>query len=108
MPRTGRSPSRVLPAAAWQHLAVHFYRKVWSAVPTSKVKSLAAIVKAIHMSEELPMAQEKAALVVKKIESMKLGKSAEMVASGLEGILCYMAFPREHWRSLRTNNPRER
>ena len=39
------------------------------------------------------------------------GASAAFLLSGYEGIgetLAYMAFPREHWRSLRTNNPLER
>jgi transposase-like protein len=31
-----------------------------------------------------------------------------MVEDGLEETLCYMRFPREHWRCLRTNNPLER
>lgn len=39
---------------------------------------------------------------------MKLPKAAELVENGIEETLCYMAFPREHWRSLRTNNPLER
>ena len=36
------------PEALWQRCAVHFYRNVWTAVPTSKVKEVAAMLKAIH------------------------------------------------------------
>ena len=39
---------------------------------------------------------------------MKLKKAAELVREGAEETLGYYAFPREHWRSLRTNNPLER
>jgi hypothetical protein len=31
-----------------------------------------------------------------------------LVVAGIEETLYYYAFPREHWRSLRTNNPLER
>jgi putative transposase len=40
------------PEALWQRCAVHFYRNVWTAVPTSKVKEVAAMLKAIHAQED--------------------------------------------------------
>jgi putative transposase len=36
----------------WQRCAVYFYRNVWTAVPTSKVKEVAAMLKAIHAQED--------------------------------------------------------
>jgi len=45
---------------------------------------------------------------VAKLEGMRLRKAAEIVRSGHLETLAYYAFPREHWRSLRTNNPLER
>lgn len=96
------------PEAAWQRCAVHFYRNVWTAVPTDRVKEVAAMLKAIHACEDLEAARQKAALVVEKLIQMKLRKAAELVETGIDETLCYMAFPREHWRSLRTNNPLER
>jgi transposase-like protein len=38
---------------------------------------------------------------------MKLSKAAQLVREGVGETLAYMSFPREHWRSLRTNNPLE-
>lgn len=96
------------PDAAWQRCAVHFYRNVWTAVPSGRVKEVAAMLKAIHACEDLEAAREKASAVVAKLRTMKLPKAAELVENGIEETLCYMAFPREHWRSLRTNNPLER
>ena len=96
------------PAACWQRCAVHFYRNVWTAVPTTKVREVAAMLKAIHAQEDLKAAQEKAVLVVAKLREMKLAKAAETVATGIEETLQYFQFPSEHWRSLRTNNPLER
>jgi len=39
---------------------------------------------------------------------MKLADAAALVLAGIEETLYYYTFPREHWRSLRTNNPLER
>jgi len=96
------------PEAKWQRCSVHFYRNVWTAVPSGKVKEVAAMLKAIHAQEDLAAAREKAKAVVFKLREMKLGKAAEMVAESIEETLSYMHFPREHWRNLRTNNPLER
>jgi transposase-like protein len=96
------------PEARWQRCAVHFYRNVWTAVPTGKVKEVAAMLKAIHAQEDAKAAREKAAQIVEKLKAMKLGRAAEIVAAGVEETLSYYSFPSEHWRSLRTNNPLER
>ena len=96
------------PGASWQRCAVHFYRNVWTAVPSTKVRDVAAMLKAIHAQEDQQAAIAKAALVVAKLREMKLPKAAELVATGIEETLQYFQFPSEHWRSLRTNNPLER
>jgi len=96
------------PEAAWQRCVVHWYRNVWTAVPKAKVKSVAAMLKAIHAQEERQAARRKAADVVEKLEAMKLGKAAAIVRDGVDETLSYMAFPTEHWRQIRTNNPLER
>jgi len=96
------------PDARWQRCVVHWYRNVFSDVPKSKVKEVAAMLKAIHAQEDRAAAIQKAGQVVEKLESMRLGKAAATVREGHEETLRYMFFPREHWRSLRTNNPLER
>jgi putative transposase len=102
------SLAEFFPAASWQRCAVHFYRNVWTAVPSTKVREVAAMLKAIHAQEDRQAAQEKAAAVVIKLREMKLAKAAELVASGVGETLQYFQFPSQHWRSLRTNNPLER
>lgn len=96
------------PDAAWQRCTVHFYRNVWTAVPSGKVKEVAAMLKAIHAQEDIQAARSKSADVVAKLKSMKLAGAAKIVDEGIEETLHYMNFPREHWRNLRTNNPLER
>jgi len=96
------------PEAKWQRCVVHFYRNVWTAVPTGKVKEVAAMLKAIHAQEDRQAAKEKARLVAQKLREMRLARAAEIVENGIEETLSYYAMPAEHWRCLRTNNPLER
>jgi transposase-like protein len=96
------------PEAKWQRCVVHFYRNVWTAVPTGKVKEVAAMLKAIHAQEDAKAAKEKALQVVEKLRLMRLAKAAEIVENGIDETLSYYAMPPEHWRCLRTNNPLER
>ena len=96
------------PKAKWQRCVVHFYRNVFTVVPKSKVKSVAAMLKAIHAQEDRAAAEEKVAAVVKKLKKMKLTQAAGIVEQGAAETLSYYAFPSQHWRSLRTNNPLER
>lgn len=83
------------PEALWQRCTVHFYRNVWTAVPTSKVKEVAAMLKAIHAQEDCAAARQKAEQVVMKLQEMKLADAAEIVHAGIEETLFYYAFPRE-------------
>jgi putative transposase len=87
---------------------VHFYRNVFTAVPSGKVKEVAAMLKAIHAQEDREAARAKAAAVAEKLVGMRLSKAAEVVRTGIDETLAYMAFPREHWTRLRTNNALER
>jgi transposase-like protein len=96
------------PEAQWQRCVVHWYRNVFTAVPKAKVKAVAAMLKAIHAQEDRQAARRKVEDVVEKLGAMKLGKAAQIVREGVEETLSYMAFPTEHWRQIRTNNPLER
>jgi putative transposase len=96
------------PDAQWQRCVVHFYRNVFSHVPTTKVREVAAMLKAIHAQEDRDAAQAKVADVTAKLRAQRLGKAAELVAAHVGETLTYYAFPDQHWRRLRTNNPLER
>ena len=96
------------PQAKWQRCVVHFYRNVFTAVPKGRVKEVAAMLKAIHAQEDRAAAEEKIAAVTKKLRAMKLNNAAKIVEEGAKETLSYYAFPSQHWRSLRTNNPLER
>jgi len=87
---------------------VHWYRNIFSDVPSTKVKEVAAMLKAIHAQEDAASAQAKATAVVEKLQTMKLKKAAEKVAESVTETLTYYRFPREHHRQIRTNNMLER
>lgn len=96
------------PDSQWQRCMVHWYRNVLSEVPKRKSKDVAAMLKAIHAQEDRPAAEQKVRAVVAKLQAMKLAKAATCVEEGAAETLSYMAFPREHWTRIRTNNTLER
>jgi len=102
------SAAEFYPDAAWQRCVVHFYRNVFSHVPRPKMREVAAALKAIHAAEDVQAAREKALRVVAKLREQRLKRAAELVEGSIEETLTYYAFPEEHWRRVRTNNPLER
>ena len=66
------------------------------------------MLKAIHAQESRQAAEAKAAAVVAELGRMKLSKLAEWMTTSVADTLAYLAFPSEHWRRIRTNNPLER
>ena len=96
------------PDAQWQRCVVHFYRNVFSLTPATKVREVATMLKAIHAQEARAEALAKVEQVAVKLEAMKLAKAAELVRTSAVETLSYYAFPSEHWRRIRTNNPMER
>jgi putative transposase len=66
------------------------------------------MLKAIHAGEDIAAAREKAIRVIEKLRALRLTRAAELVEAAVEETLAYYAFPEEHWRRIRTNNPLER
>jgi putative transposase len=102
------SAAEFFPDAAWQRCIVHWYRNIFSHVPSTKVREVAAMLKAIHASEDIAAAREKALQVIDKLRASRLTKAAELTQGAVEETLTYYAFPEDHWRRIRTNNPLER
>jgi putative transposase len=102
------SVSDFYPKAKWQRCIVHFYRNVFTVVPRGKVKHVAMMLKAIHASEDLQAAREKAESVARKLKGMRLSEAAKKITDSIDETLTYYEFPCAHWRRIRTNNPLER
>jgi transposase-like protein len=98
----------VYPEAKYQRCAVHFCRNMFSVTPRSKVREVAAMLKAIHAQEDKASAREKAATAAVKLRLMKFREAADKLEKGIEETLTYMDFPSAHWAKIRSNNVIER
>ena len=72
------SAAEFFPEAAWQRCIVHWYRNIFSHVPSTKVREIAAMLKAIHASEDLAAAREKANRVIEKLRGQRLSRAADV------------------------------
>src|SRR6266498_3034564 len=102
------SAAELFPDAQWQRCVVHFYRNVFTNVPKGKVADVARMLKAIHAQEDRRSAENKVREVIAKLRAMRLTKAAELVEAKAHETLTYFAFPSNHWRQIKTNNPLER
>ena len=75
-----------------------WYRNVFSHVPSTRVRE----------GEDIVAARDKAVRVIENLAALRLTRAAELVGATVEETLTYYAFPEEHWRRIRTNNPLER
>ena len=96
------------PEADWQRCMVHFHRNVASHVPSTKVKQVAMMLKAIYAQESRTSAQAKTVDVVQQLRDMKLETAADLVEHKIHETLTYYQYPDTHWVRIRTNNPLER
>jgi len=102
------SAAEFYPEAQWQRCTVHFYRNVFTVVPSKHMRAAADMLKAIHTCEDRQAAQDKAEAVVEKLTAMRLKEAAQRIQDGIAETLTYYSFPASHWRRIRTNNPLER
>ena len=86
----------------------HFYWNVFNAVPGKRVKDVAAILNAIHASEDKAVARQKADQITEKLESLRLKEASKKVRESIGETLTYRYFPRSHQTRTRTNNALER
>ena len=102
------SAGEYYPEADWQRCMVHFHRNVANKVPSSKVKQVAMMLKAIYAQESLASARTKVADVIEQLRAMKLNAAADLIETRIEETLTYYRYPDTHWVRIRTNNPLER
>jgi len=102
------SAAEFYPEAQWQRCTVHFYRNIFTVVPSKHMRAAADMLKAIHACEDREAAQDKAEAVIEKLTAMRLKEAAQRIQDGIAETLTYYSFPASHWRRIRTNNPLER
>src|SRR5690606_25343025 len=102
------SIAEYLPEARWQRCVVHFYRNVFSHVPSTKVRDVSHMLKAIRAQESRLTAEQKAETVIAEWRRQRLTRAAELIETHVQETLSYYAFPVSHWLKLRANHPLER
>jgi len=105
------SAAEYLPDARWQRCVVHFYRNVFSHVPSTKVREVSHMLKAIHAQENRSAAEQKARAAVDRLHRQRMARAAEaaeLLDAHIAETLTFYAFPDSHWTKPRTNNPLER
>ena len=96
------------PEAQWQRCMVHWYRNVLSVRAQGQGEGSDGDAQGDPRPGGPPGGPQEGRGVVAKLEAMKLGQAATIVREGVDETLSYMAFPREHWTRIRTNNVLER
>lgn len=102
------SAAEIFLDAQWRRRVVHFYRDVFSLVPSGKVRDVTKMLKAIHAREDRKAATEKMRVVIADPCTMKLNKATELLEESGHETLTYYGVPDSHWIKLRPNNPLER
>jgi putative transposase len=97
----------VLPGASWQRCRTHFMRNLLTKVAKSAQPMVATLVRTIFEQPDATTTWAQHGRVVEQLET-KFADAAEMLIDAAHDVLAFTAFPKEHWRQIRSNNPQER
>jgi putative transposase len=97
----------VLPGASWQRCRTHFVRNLMTRVPKSAQAMVATLVRSIFEQPDADTTWAQHARVVEQLEE-RFADAAVMLTDAAPDVLAFTAFPKEHWRQIRSNNPQER
>jgi putative transposase len=97
----------VLQGASWQRCRVHFVRNALALVPKAAAEMVAATIRTVFAQPDPAMAREQWRKVADGFRG-RYPRLAALLDAAEEDVLAYLAFPREHWRQIWSNNPLER
>lgn len=97
----------VFSGAAWQRCRTHFARNLLTRVPKSAQPFVATVVRSIFDQPSAEEVRAQHARVVAQLQP-RFPDAARMLADAADEILAFAAFPQQHWRKIRSNNPQER
>jgi transposase-like protein len=96
-----------LQGASWQRCRVHFVRNALALVPKSAAEMVAATIRTVFVQVEVDAAREQWRRVADGFRP-RYERLADLLDAAEADVLAYLAFPREHWRQIWSNNPLER
>jgi transposase-like protein len=97
----------VLPGASWQRCRTHFVRNLATKVPKSAWPMVSTLVRSIFEQPDEASTWAQHARVLEQLNT-KFADAAVMLTDAAGDVLAFTAFPKEHWRQIRSNNPQER
>ena len=97
----------VLQGASWQRCRVHFIRNALALVPKSAAAMVAATIRTVFVQVEADAAREQWRRIADNFRP-RYERLADLLDAAEADVLAYLAFPREHWRQIWSNNPLER
>ena len=97
----------VLVGAGWQRCRTHFMRNLLTRVPKSAQAMVATLVRSIFEQPDAETTWAQHARVVEQLAE-RFPDAAAMLTDAAHDVLAFTAFPKEHWRQIRSNNPQER
>jgi putative transposase len=101
------SIAAVLQGASWQRCRVHFVRNALGLVPKAAAEMVAATIRTVFAQPDPTMAREQWRKVADGFRT-RYPRLAVLLDDAEADVLAYLAFPREHWRQIWSNNPLER
>ena len=97
----------VLQGASWQRCRVHFIRKALALVPKSAAAMVATTLRTVFVQVEADAAREQWRRGADTFRP-RHERLAELLDQAEADVLASLAFPREQWRQIWSNNPLER
>jgi putative transposase len=99
--------TKKFPDSARQRCVVHKMDNVLSYVPTKQQEQLKPELKALFYQKDRQAADQAVAAFIEKYRSV-YPTAVECLQRDLEACLTFYAYPKEHWKTIRTNNIIER
>jgi putative transposase len=99
--------SAALPGAAWQRCRTHYLRNLLTKVPKSAQPWVATLVRTIFDQPDVDAVRAQYARTVTTLAE-RFPDAADHLDDAREELLAFTGFPREVWKQVWSNNPRER
>jgi transposase-like protein len=96
-----------LHGAAWQRCRTHFMRNALALVPKAAQQMVAATIRTVFVQPDAQSARDTWRRVADGFRA-RFPRLAQLLDDAEDEVLAYLAFPREHWRQIWSNNPQER
>ncbi len=96
-----------LGGASWQRCRTHFTQNLLTRVPKSAQGLVGTLIRSIFDQPDAEHVHKQHALIVTELRA-RFPAAADLLGEAREEILAFTAFPVEHWRQVRSNNPQER